>query len=101
MGGLIQAQRRHGHRPPHIHFMIAAPGHRELVTALYFAADPYIGGDTVFGVSRALMVTPREDDLDAPEPGIPAIRYDFDLMPETGAGSGRVGADPARFMARA
>ncbi len=66
VGGLIQAQRRHGCRPAHIHFLIGADGYRELVTAIYLGDDPHIDSDTVFGVStlargrcRATMIRTR------------------------------------------
>ena len=98
VGALIRAQRRHGCRPAHIHFLIGAPGYRELVTALYLGDDQYIDSDTVFGVSRALVVQPAHDPA-APLPGIPAIHYDFRLSPATAAGSNRVGADPAQILA--
>ncbi len=99
VGGLIRAQRRHGCRPAHIHFLIGAPGHRELVTALYLGDDQYIDSDAVFGVSRSLVVHPHNDP-DAPLPGIPAIRYDFKLSAATEAGSHRVGADPAQTLTK-
>jgi len=99
VGELIRAQRRHGCRPAHIHFLIGAPGYRELVTALYLGHDPYIDSDVVFGVSQALVVRPVANDPDAPVPGIPAIRYDFRLAPETEGVSHRVGADPAQILA--
>jgi protocatechuate 3,4-dioxygenase beta subunit len=39
-----------GHYPDrpaqHIHYLIAAPGHRPLVTQAYFATDPYFDGDS-------------------------------------------------------
>ncbi|MEO8716136.1 MAG: hydroxyquinol 1,2-dioxygenase, partial [Acetobacteraceae bacterium] len=92
-------QGRHGCRPAHIHFLIGAPGYRELVTALYLGDDPHIDSDTVFGVSNALVVAPRADDPDAPIQGVPAIRYDFRLGRAHGEGSGRVGADPKQVMA--
>ena len=38
VGDMIRAQKRHGYRPAHIHFVIGAPGYRELVTALYIVA---------------------------------------------------------------
>ena len=98
VGALIRAQRRHGCRPAHIHFLIGAGNYRELVTALYLGSDPYIDTDTVFGVSRSLVVEPKADP-DAPLPGIPAIRYDFRLAAAAEAGSSRVGADPAQTMA--
>ncbi len=99
VGALVQAQRRHGYRPAHIHFLIGAQGHRELVTALYLAADDHISSDTVFGVSQSLVVSPRDDDPEAPIKGIPAIRYDFRLGVAAGSDSGRVGADPSQIVA--
>jgi protocatechuate 3,4-dioxygenase beta subunit len=98
VGELIRSQRRHGCRPAHIHFLIGAPGYRELVTALYLGDDQYIGSDTVFGVSRSLVVSPKADP-EAPIPGIPAIRYDFRLGAEAAGGSNRVGADPSQILA--
>jgi hydroxyquinol 1,2-dioxygenase len=99
VGALVQAQHRHGYRPAHIHFLIGAQGHRELVTALYLAADDHISSDTVFGVSQSLVVSPRDDDPEAPIKGIPAIRYDFRLGVAAGSDSGRVGADPSQIVA--
>ena len=98
VGELVRAQRRHGCRPAHIHFLIGAPGYRELVTALYLGGDHYIDSDTVFGVSRALVVSPADDPA-APLPGLPAIHYDFRLGAESESGSNRVGADPAQILA--
>lgn len=99
VGALVRYQGRHGCRPAHIHFLISAPGYRELVTALYLADDPHIGSDTVFGVSEALAVTPHTDDLESPVRDLPSIRYDFRLATATGDGSGKVGADPKRVLA--
>src|SRR4051794_20082896 len=98
VGELIRSQRRHGCRPAHIHFLIGAPEYRELVTALYLGYDQYIDSDTVFGVSRSLVVWPKEDP-EAPIAGIPAIRYDFRLGAQSEGGSNRVGADPAQILA--
>jgi hydroxyquinol 1,2-dioxygenase len=101
VGALIRAQKRHGCRPAHIHFLIGAEGYRELVTAIYLADDQYIDSDVVFGVSSALVVSPRENDPDAPIKGVPAIRYDFRLGRASGDGVGRVGADPSQILAKA
>jgi hydroxyquinol 1,2-dioxygenase len=98
VGRLVVSQKRHGFRPSHIHFLIGAPGCRELVTALYFGDDEHIASDTVFGVSRSLVVNSRTDDPDAPIKGIGAMRYDFQLARAANDGEGRVGADPAAFM---
>ncbi len=98
VGDLVMRQGRHGHRPAHIHFLIGAPGHRELVTALYLADSEHIASDTVFGVSRSLVITPRKDDPDAPVPGLTSVRYDFRLSRAAAGESGRVGADPSQIV---
>jgi protocatechuate 3,4-dioxygenase beta subunit len=98
VGELVRQQNRHGFRPAHIHIMVAAPGYRELVTALYFADDEHVDSDTVFGVSKSLVVSPRTDLPDAPVPGTPSIRYDFTLSRETDGAGGRVGSDPSKLV---
>jgi protocatechuate 3,4-dioxygenase beta subunit len=85
VGDLVRRQARHGYRPAHIHFLVAAPGQRELVTALYFAEDEHIDSDTVFGVSGSLVVSARRGLPDAPRPDLPAVRYDFRLSPAADA----------------
>ena len=103
VGGLVRAQARHGFRPAHIHFLIAAEGHRELVTALYLADDPHIDSDTVFGVSPSLVVSPVLGAEGSPRPDLPSIRYDFRLSRRHAgdAAGGRVGADPSRITSAA
>lgn len=98
VGDLVQAQRREGCRPAHIHFLISAPGFRELVTALYFP-DRYLESDVVFGASPDLVVQEKIGDPGAPDGNLPSVRFDFTLA---GAGSmdaagGRVGADPTKL----
>lgn len=98
VGDLVKRQHRHGYRPAHIHVLISAPEHRELVTALYFAGDAHVDSDTVFGVSQSLVISPRSDLPDAPIPGMPSIRYDFTLSRDTDGTGGRVGSDPSKLM---
>lgn len=98
VGQFVRSQNRHGMRPAHIHIMVAAEGHRELVTALYFGDDPNIGSDTVFGVSNSLVVDAAADVPGSPRPDLPGVRYDFRLSREAAGKSGRVGADPSRVL---
>ncbi len=100
VGDMIRAQRRHGYRPAHIHFVIGAPGYRELVTALYVAGDPHIDSDTVFGVDESLIVRLNRTDQESPLPDLPSIHYDFQLAGASDAMSGRVGADPSQLTGR-
>ena len=76
-----------------------ATGFRDLVTALYFGDDPNIESDTVFGVSRSLVVMAEPGLAGNPRPDLPGVRYDFRLSRRGANDSGgRVGADPSRMM---
>jgi len=102
VGDMIRAQKRHGYRPAHIHFVIGAPGYRELVTALYVAGDDHIDSDTVFGVNESLIISVNKNDSSSPLPKLPSIRYDFQLAKAAKQDtSGRVGADPSQITAKA
>jgi hydroxyquinol 1,2-dioxygenase len=98
VGDLIRAQRREGCRPAHIHFLISAPGFRELVTALYFPGQ-YLETDVVFGASPDLVANEETSDPEAPASGLPSVRFDFTLARagSVDAAGGRVGADPTQL----
>ncbi|HZH46793.1 MAG TPA: intradiol ring-cleavage dioxygenase [Roseococcus sp.] len=87
VGRMLDATGRHPMRPAHVHFMIAAPSHRTLVTHVFAAGDAYLDSDAVFGVKDALI---REFTREAPGTGPDgrmlaepwrALRYDFALKP--------------------
>jgi protocatechuate 3,4-dioxygenase beta subunit len=48
--------RGYGGRPQHIHYVVSAPGHRQLITQLYFANDPFFRGDPDKNYSRDGLV---------------------------------------------
>lgn len=98
VGKLIKAQQRHGCRPAHIHFLITAPGYRELVTSLYQGDDQYIDSDVVFGVSSGLIIQARPDP-NSPFPELEAIHYNFGMARAAESGEARVGADPSKLVA--
>jgi protocatechuate 3,4-dioxygenase beta subunit len=100
VGGMVRAQGRHGMRPAHIHFLVGAPGYRELVTALYLRDDPHLADDVVFGSSDDLAVDITPNDPNCPIPGVPSIRFDLRLSREGEADktSGRVGSDPSAIL---
>jgi catechol 1,2-dioxygenase/hydroxyquinol 1,2-dioxygenase len=99
---MVIAQKRHGKRPAHIHFLISAPGYRELVTALYIAGDEHLEDDVVFGASGDLVVEVKDGDPASPVQGVPSVQFDFSLARESEADrrAGRVGADPAAVTKR-
>jgi hydroxyquinol 1,2-dioxygenase len=100
VGDMVRAQKRHGMRPAHIHFLVGAPGYRELVTALYLRDDPHLADDVVFGSSDDLAVDIKPNDPACPIKGLPTIRFDMRLSRETEADKtgGRVGADPSAIL---
>jgi protocatechuate 3,4-dioxygenase beta subunit len=69
----------------HIHYMITAPGHRPLVTQIYFATDPWFEGDPDKNYGKRSLVTNRE--LVRPVklfegPGTPRVEVIFDICLE-------------------
>ncbi|MCM6777445.1 hydroxyquinol 1,2-dioxygenase [Nocardia sp. CDC159] len=56
VGELLAAAGRSPMRPAHLHFRVAAPGYRTLVTHIFVAGDPYLNSDAVFGVRDGLVV---------------------------------------------
>jgi protocatechuate 3,4-dioxygenase beta subunit len=85
VGDMVKAQARHGMRPAHIHFLVGAPGYRELVTALYLRDDPHLADDVVFGSSDDLAVDVVANDPNCPIKGLPSIRFDMQLSRESAA----------------
>lgn len=57
VGDLLKATKRHPWRPAHLHFMISAAGHEQLVTHLFVADGDYLDSDAVFGVKESLIQT--------------------------------------------
>lgn len=102
VGHMVKTQGRHGMRPAHIHFLVSAPGYRELVTALYLRDDPHLADDVVFGSSGDLAVDLDASDANCPIKGLPSIRFDMRLAREGAVdkSTGRVGADPSSITKR-
>jgi protocatechuate 3,4-dioxygenase beta subunit len=55
VGRYLEAVGQHPWRPAHIHFKVTAPGHRTLVTQVFFPDDPYLDNDTIGAVKPALV----------------------------------------------
>lgn len=101
VGDMIRAQKRHGYRPAHIHFIVGGTGYREVVTALYLQNDDHIDSDTVFGVTASLVTSVNSKDPNSPLPNLPTIQFDVQLPAAQSVGSGRVGADPSQIVQKA
>ncbi len=55
VGKLLAEQNRHPYRPAHIHFIVAAPGYRTLVTQVFADDSDILETDVTFGVHRQLV----------------------------------------------
>ncbi|GAA5157776.1 dioxygenase [Pseudonocardia eucalypti] len=90
VGELLTAGQRGPMRPAHLHFKVAAPGYRPLVTHVFVKGDPYLGEDAVFGVRDGLIADfAAHDGGTAPDGTERAGRwaqltFDLVLAPEEG-----------------
>ncbi|MFB8372114.1 dioxygenase [Pseudarthrobacter sp. NPDC055928] len=88
VGKLLLATARHPFRPAHIHFLVTAPGYRELTTHIFIGGSDYIDSDTVFAVKTSLVKDFREnpDPDDAAHYGVQSPfrhgHFDIVLHPE-------------------
>lgn len=71
-GDLLFDNGRHNWRPGHLHVVVAAPGHKTVITHLFDKASEYLETDAVFGVRESLIC-----DMDSG-----SCEFDFVLMPE-------------------
>lgn len=56
VGDLLRATQRSYYRPAHVHFLVTAPGRRELITHVFVAGSEYLDRDAVFGVKESLVL---------------------------------------------
>ncbi|AGB83090.1 catechol 1,2-dioxygenase, proteobacterial [Serratia sp. FGI94] len=76
---------RHGNRPAHIHFFVAAPGHKHLTTQINLNGDRYLWDDFAFATRDELIADPVKisDPALAAQRDLPGehteIRFDFML----------------------
>lgn len=84
---VVRAADRTPWRPAHYHFIVKAEGHRPIVTEIFFAHDPLVESDAVFGARAALVKT---IDPVAPDAEMPVqmqrhpdrrLDFDFTLVP--------------------
>lgn len=79
-----------GHYPQrvcqHVHYLVTAPGHKPVITQLYFATDPVFEGDPEKNYTRDPLITSRELVRPVVLKGDPkqiVAAVNFDLVMET------------------
>lgn len=88
VGQILNAAGRHPWRPSHLHYIVSAEGFRQLVTEVFPDDDPYLDGDTVFGVREDLIMTYVEQPAESFPEGFelsgkvdgPYLRVEFDVV---------------------
>jgi catechol 1,2-dioxygenase len=84
---LLDTLGRHDQRPAHIHFIVSAPGHRQLTTQINIAGDKYLYDDFAFATREGLIpkIVRQNDANRIREKGLKAafaeIEFDFTLRP--------------------
>jgi protocatechuate 3,4-dioxygenase beta subunit len=69
-----------------VHYLVTAPGHKPLITQLYFATDPVFAGDPDKNFTRDPLITSRELVRPVVIKGDPKqiiAAVNFDLVMET------------------
>jgi catechol 1,2-dioxygenase len=75
-GALIAAAGWHPWRPAHLHLMVRADGHRQIITQLYFAGGEWLDSDIASATKDDLVLDPTHHD-----DGSWSVQYDFVLEP--------------------
>lgn len=101
VGKMLQTLHRSPMRASHLHFMVAAPGYRTLVTHIFVRGDEQLAiGDSVFGVKESLIKDfthhrgdePTPDGRDVGGQAWSDVRFDIVLTPGSGTGMYASGA---------
>jgi hydroxyquinol 1,2-dioxygenase len=95
VGDLVRATTNNHMRPAHMHAIVSAAGHQQVITHVFVDGDPYLDGDAVFAVKNSLVAKYKKlSDAEAKKVGLPAgsfkLEFDFKLSPD------KAGAKKAR-----
>lgn len=102
---LFGALGRHGNRPAHIHFLVAAEGQRTLTTQVNIPGDTFLDDDFAFATRDGLVVTLEPntapagyESLDVREP-FTRVRFDFVMQAASSDDESRPAARMERVAA--
>jgi hydroxyquinol 1,2-dioxygenase len=95
VGDLVRSTTNNHMRPAHMHAIVSAPDHQQVITHVFVDGDPYLDGDAVFAVKDSLVAKYKKlGDAEAKKVGLPAgsfkLEFDFKLSPD------KAGAKKAR-----
>jgi len=85
VGQMLRAQSRHPYRPAHVHFLLAKPDYKTLITQVFVDDDKFLESDVVFGVTRRLVGDFRKHTHTAPAADVSgewySLGYTFVMEP--------------------
>jgi hydroxyquinol 1,2-dioxygenase len=88
VGDLTRNTTNNHMRPAHMHAIVSAPGHLQVITHVFVDGDPYLDGDAVFAVKDSLVSKYRKvnNAAEAKKLGMPnpflRLDWDFHLSPQ-------------------
>ena len=84
VGDLMRAGKRHPWRAAHLHYILRAPGYRDITTEVFFENTEYVDNDAVFGVRKSLITSlkpvKKGQDLGLPLERTPDAMFEFDFV---------------------
>jgi hydroxyquinol 1,2-dioxygenase len=88
VGQLLRAGNRHAWRAAHLHYIVKAPGMRNITTEVFFENGEYLENDAVFGVRRSLIAKIQpvkaadQFDYELDQRPDATFKFDFVLAPQ-------------------
>ena len=96
VGDMVRATTNNHMRPAHMHAIVSAPGHQQVITHVFVEGDPHLDGDAVYAVKNSLVGKYKKvnNPEQAKKLGLSnpflKLTWDFHLSPD------RAGAKKAR-----
>jgi protocatechuate 3,4-dioxygenase beta subunit len=96
VGELLRATGNHKMRPAHMHAVVSAPGHQQVITHVFVDGDPYLDDDAVYAVKNSLVGKYKKvnNAAEAKKLGMSnpflKLEWDFHLAPQAGVKARKV-----------
>jgi protocatechuate 3,4-dioxygenase beta subunit len=96
VGELLRATGNHKMRPAHMHAVVSAPGHQQVITHVFVDGDPYLDDDAVYAVKNSLVGKYKKvnNAAEAKKLGMSnpflKLEWDFRLSPQAGVKARKV-----------
>jgi hydroxyquinol 1,2-dioxygenase len=96
VGELLRATGNHKMRPAHMHAVVSAPGHQQVITHVFVDGDPYLDDDAVYAVKNSLVGKYKKvnNAAEAKKLGMSnpflKLAWDFHLAPQAGVKARKV-----------